>query len=65
MQVPQFVLDAAIRDGRGAECNIVCTQPRRISAVGVASRVAQVAPSCPMHVLLMKSSTAYSTTSTL
>ncbi|KAK9846310.1 hypothetical protein WJX81_001334 [Elliptochloris bilobata] len=40
-QVPQFVLDAAIRDGRGAECSIVCTQPRRISAVGVASRVAQ------------------------
>ena len=46
-QVPQFLLDAAIRAGRGAECNIVCTQPRRISAVGVASRVAQVcAPIC-------------------
>lgn len=42
LQVPQYVLDAAIRDGRGAECSIVCTQPRRISAVGVAGRVAQV-----------------------
>ena len=42
VQVPQYVLDAAIRDGRGAECSIVCTQPRRISAVGVAGRVAQV-----------------------
>ena len=42
LQVPQYVLDAAIRDGRGAECSIVCTQPRRISAVGVAARVAQV-----------------------
>jgi HrpA-like RNA helicase len=39
-QVPQFVLDAAILSGEGAGCNIVCTQPRRISAIGVAERVA-------------------------
>ena len=39
-QVPQFVLDSLIDQGRGGECNIVCTQPRRISAVGVADRVA-------------------------
>ena len=39
-QVPQFILEQAIEDGRGAETNIVCTQPRRISAIGLAERVA-------------------------
>lgn len=39
-QVPQFILDEAIEAGRGSECNIVVTQPRRVSAIGVASRVA-------------------------
>ena len=40
MQVPQFLLDAAIENGQGAVCNIVCTQPRRIAAISVAERVA-------------------------
>ncbi|CAN0293282.1 unnamed protein product [Hapterophycus canaliculatus] len=39
-QVPQFVLDDLIDRGEGGRCNIICTQPRRISAVGVADRVA-------------------------
>lgn len=39
-QVPQFVLEYAIQHDFGAACNIVCTQPRRISAIGVAERVA-------------------------
>ena len=39
-QVPQFILDAADEAGRGGECSIVCTQPRRISAVSLATRVA-------------------------
>ncbi|CAN0267513.1 unnamed protein product, partial [Ectocarpus sp. 12 AP-2014] len=39
-QVPQFVLDDLIDQGEGGKCNIICTQPRRISAVGVADRVA-------------------------
>ncbi|EST07241.1 Helicase-associated domain protein [Kalmanozyma brasiliensis GHG001] len=39
-QVPQFILDQAIEAGSGSECNIVVTQPRRVSAIGVASRVA-------------------------
>ncbi|XP_033127174.1 ATP-dependent RNA helicase A-like isoform X2 [Anneissia japonica] len=39
-QVPQFILDDYIRSGKGAFCNIVVTQPRRISAVSVAERVA-------------------------
>jgi HrpA-like RNA helicase len=39
-QVPQIVLDWMIENGQGAECNMVCTQPRRISAMGVADRVA-------------------------
>ncbi|XP_064520167.1 ATP-dependent RNA helicase A isoform X5 [Pseudopipra pipra] len=38
-QVPQYILDEHIRTGRAAECNIVVTQPRRISAVSVAERV--------------------------
>lgn len=39
-QIPQFVLDAEIAAGRGAAANIICTQPRRISAIAVAERVA-------------------------
>ncbi|CAN0389240.1 unnamed protein product [Lampetra fluviatilis] len=39
-QVPQFILDQFILDGHGADCSIVVTQPRRISAVSVAERVA-------------------------
>jgi ATP-dependent RNA helicase DHX57 len=45
-QVPQYILDdwlgASKKSGREMEhCNIICTQPRRISAIGVAERVAQ------------------------
>ncbi|XP_037812159.1 ATP-dependent DNA/RNA helicase DHX36 [Lucilia sericata] len=39
-QVPQILLDEFTNNGRGAECRIVCTQPRRISAISVAERVA-------------------------
>ena len=34
-QVPQFILDHLIAAGHGGDVNIVCTQPRRISAIGV------------------------------
>ncbi|ETL82389.1 hypothetical protein L917_17438, partial [Phytophthora nicotianae] len=40
-QIPQFILDEHINRGAGGECNIICTQPRRIAAIGVATRVAQ------------------------
>ncbi|XP_022094915.1 ATP-dependent RNA helicase A-like isoform X2 [Acanthaster planci] len=39
-QVPQFILDSFIERMRGAFCNIIVTQPRRISAVSIAERVA-------------------------
>ena len=39
-QVPQYLLDAAAHQGRGGECSIICTQPRRIAAISVADRVA-------------------------
>lgn len=39
-QVPQFILEDAIARGEGARVNIICTQPRRISAIGLAQRVA-------------------------
>jgi ATP-dependent RNA helicase A len=38
-QVCQYILDDYIQSGQGAYCNIVVTQPRRISAVSVADRV--------------------------
>ncbi|XP_068681408.1 putative ATP-dependent RNA helicase DHX57 isoform X2 [Montipora foliosa] len=38
-QIPQFILDSFIKEGRGGECFIICTQPRRISAMSVAERV--------------------------
>ncbi|KAG6851057.1 hypothetical protein H0H93_002949 [Arthromyces matolae] len=40
-QIPQLILDSFIKDGRGAKCNIVCTQPRRLAAISVADRVAK------------------------
>ncbi|KAF9978007.1 hypothetical protein BGZ73_004132 [Actinomortierella ambigua] len=39
-QVPQFILDDWIQSSIGEYANIVCTQPRRIAAIGVAERVA-------------------------
>ena len=38
-QVPQYILDHNL--GRKIVPNIICTQPRRISAIGVAERVAE------------------------
>ncbi|RHY42296.1 hypothetical protein DYB38_000117 [Aphanomyces astaci] len=37
-QVPQFLLDHFIP--KQQTCNIICTQPRRLAAIGVATRVA-------------------------
>ena len=39
-QIPQLVLDDYILNNRGAEVNIIVTQPRRISAIGVSERIA-------------------------
>lgn len=39
-QVPQIILEKYYQEGRGADCNIICTQPRRIAATSVAGRVA-------------------------
>lgn len=33
VQVPQFLLEDAVERGFGAQCQIICTQPRRISAI--------------------------------
>ncbi|XP_076472427.1 LOW QUALITY PROTEIN: ATP-dependent RNA helicase DHX29-like [Babylonia areolata] len=40
-QVPQFILQDCIMKGEGSKCNIVVTQPRRISAISLASRVSE------------------------
>ncbi|OPJ87136.1 ATP-dependent RNA helicase DHX29 [Patagioenas fasciata monilis] len=37
-QVPHFLLEDLLLDGGSSKCNIVCTQPRRISAVSLATR---------------------------
>jgi ATP-dependent RNA helicase DHX36 len=39
-QVPQFILDDCLSKGKGSLCKVICTQPRRISAISVAERVA-------------------------
>ncbi|KAI7922065.1 hypothetical protein M9X92_005055 [Pyricularia oryzae] len=39
-QVPQIILDDAIKQGRGADTRILCLQPRRAAAMWVAQRVA-------------------------
>ncbi|KAL8474750.1 hypothetical protein ACS0TY_031257 [Phlomoides rotata] len=39
-QLPQYILESETEAARGAACSIICTQPRRISAISVAERVA-------------------------
>jgi len=39
-QIPQYIFDSKIENNEGALCNIIVTQPRRISAISVAQRVA-------------------------
>nr|XP_027125922.1 DExH-box ATP-dependent RNA helicase DExH3 isoform X2 [Coffea arabica] len=39
-QLPQYILESETEASRGAFCSIICTQPRRISAMAVAERVA-------------------------
>jgi hypothetical protein len=39
-QVPQYLLEDMCAAGRGGECSIVVTQPRRIAAIALAERVA-------------------------
>ncbi|KAM3233137.1 hypothetical protein P3L10_018496 [Capsicum annuum] len=38
-QLPQSILQEEISFLHGADCNIICTQPRRISAISVAARI--------------------------
>ncbi|XP_074944556.1 putative ATP-dependent RNA helicase DHX57 isoform X1 [Phalacrocorax aristotelis] len=40
-QIPQFILDASLQGSPSRVANIICTQPRRISAISVAERVAK------------------------
>ncbi|KAK2521146.1 Dhx29 [Columba guinea] len=40
-QVPHFLLEDLLLDEGSSKCNIVCTQPRRISAVSLATRVCE------------------------
>uniref|UniRef100_A0A672NQJ1 RNA helicase n=1 Tax=Sinocyclocheilus grahami TaxID=75366 RepID=A0A672NQJ1_SINGR len=41
-QIPQFILEELLANGEAAQpCNVVVTQPRRISAMSLASRVSQ------------------------
>ena len=40
-QVSQYILEDRIKNGNGSMTNILVTQPRRISAISVANRVAE------------------------
>jgi ATP-dependent RNA helicase DHX36 len=40
-QCPQFLLEQGLEEGLGDKTSIICTQPRRISALSVAERVAE------------------------
>jgi HrpA-like RNA helicase len=40
-QVPQLILNALVERGEGSEANIVVAQPRRISAIALARRIAE------------------------
>ncbi|KAI7827106.1 P-loop containing nucleoside triphosphate hydrolase protein [Gamsiella multidivaricata] len=40
-QVPQYLVEFMLESGLGDRCDIVCTQPRRISAITIANRVSE------------------------
>ncbi|XP_052864583.1 ATP-dependent DNA/RNA helicase DHX36 [Anopheles cruzii] len=40
-QIPQYILEQASSLRKGSRCRILCTQPRRISAITLARRVAE------------------------
>ncbi|KZC06075.1 PREDICTED: putative ATP-dependent RNA helicase DHX30 [Dufourea novaeangliae] len=40
-QVPQFIIDAYTEQGKANECNILVSEPRRVSALSLAKRVAK------------------------
>ncbi|ORZ13412.1 P-loop containing nucleoside triphosphate hydrolase protein [Lobosporangium transversale] len=40
-QVPQYLVEYMLESGLGDQCDIVCTQPRRISAISIANRVSE------------------------
>ncbi|CEH17449.1 atp-dependent rna helicase a [Ceraceosorus bombacis] len=40
-QIPQYILDDFVQRKEGSLCSVVVTQPRRVSAMGVAARVAE------------------------
>lgn len=39
-QVPQFIIDSFAQNGNATDCNILVSQPRRISAISLADRIA-------------------------
>lgn len=39
-QVPQFIIDHMAKEGIASDCSMIVTQPRRISAISLAQRVA-------------------------
>ncbi|XP_071068134.1 ATP-dependent RNA helicase DHX30 isoform X4 [Dasypus novemcinctus] len=50
-RIPQLLLERYVAEGRGARCNVIITQPRRISAVSVAQRVShELGPSLRRNV---------------
>lgn len=62
-QVPQLVLDDRILKGQGAVTNIIVTQPRRISAIGVSERISderteRVGETCGYSIKLEKKMTS-------
>ncbi|XP_026169067.1 ATP-dependent RNA helicase DHX30 isoform X1 [Mastacembelus armatus] len=48
-RIPRLLLEECVRGGEGAKCNVLVTQPRRISAVSVAHRVAHEMGSALKH----------------
>ncbi|KAJ3327314.1 ATP-dependent RNA helicase dhx29 [Blyttiomyces sp. JEL0837] len=40
-QIPQFIVESMIQNSKSQLCNVICTQPRRISAISIACRVSE------------------------
>ncbi|KAH7979552.1 hypothetical protein HPB49_009828 [Dermacentor silvarum] len=65
-QAAEFIFQDYIREGQGARCNIVVTQPRRIAALSIAKRAAlerhnELLLSHPQHLLPWNPRRTYNT----
>ncbi|RIA92801.1 P-loop containing nucleoside triphosphate hydrolase protein [Glomus cerebriforme] len=58
-QIPQFITEDMLMNGYGDRCNVICAQPRRISAISIAHRVSAEIGDLPRTIGTFKALVGY------